>query len=101
MSDIDKETVMANKDKRYVVVTTEFCGVFGGYLESKNGDVGVLSECRNCIYWTEEVNGFGGLAVTGPLSGCRIGPPVPRIELRGITSILDCSEKAVQSWLNF
>lgn len=85
-------------EERYVVVTTKHRGVFGGFLSSEDGDVVVLTNCRNCIYWTADVNGFGGLAVTGPLTGCKIGPTVPIIKLRGVTAILDCEKAAQKSW---
>ena len=88
--------------KNPVVVTTEFRGVFFGYLEKENDDRSVvMTNVRNCIYWTSEVNGFGGLAVTGPLDGCRIGPPVPSLKLFQVTSIIDCTKKAEKSWLSF
>ena len=86
------------KKKRAVVVTTEFRGVFFGYLESEKGDVAVLNDAKNCIKWTKEVKGFGGLAATGPVSGCRIGPAVPRIQLNKVTAILDCTKEAEDAW---
>lgn len=85
---------------KFVVVTTDFekRGVFGGYLESKTGDIVVLSSAQNCIYWSAETRGVLGLASHGPQEGSRIGPPVPRIELNGVTAIIDCTEEAVKQW---
>lgn len=85
-------------DEKPVVVTTEFRGVFFGYLESRNGDLIVLNKARNCLYWSSDVKGFVGLAVTGPTSSCRVGPAVARLELFKVTSILDPSDEAVKAW---
>jgi hypothetical protein len=91
-----------NESKRPVVVTTEYRGVFFGYLEKENSDRSVvLTQCRNCIKWTTEVNGFGGLAVTGPLHGCKIGPAIPKIKLEARTAILECTQEAESAWRNF
>ena len=82
----------------WVLVTTDKRGVFFGKLaEHDNGTV-VLTEARNCIYWSEQTKGFLGLAVTGPMDGSRIGPAVPEIRLYGVTSISKCSDEAVARW---
>lgn len=84
--------------KQAVVVTTEHRGVFFGYLESKPGNVAVLSSARNCLYWSADVRGFMGLAATGPTSGCKIGPAVPEITLNKVTSVLVCTPAAKKAW---
>lgn len=90
---------MPEKGKgRAVVVTTEFRGVFFGYLEEDKNDTVVLVGAKNCLSWTAEVRGFMGLAITGPLEGCRIGPAVSRITLNKITAILDCTKEAEEAW---
>ena len=87
-----------SKKKRPVVVTTEFRGVFFGYLaEEKEGNA-VLTECQNCLSWSSDVRGFVGLAVTGPSSGCRIGPAVEKMKLYKVTAILDCTKEAEEAW---
>jgi hypothetical protein len=87
---------------KYVVVTTDKDkrGVFMGRLEKKNADKGtcVLSDARMCVYWSAETHGVLGLASDGPQKGSRITPSVPRIELTGVTSFIDCTEKAVTQW---
>lgn len=90
--------------RRFVLITTDSNkrGVFAGWLEEKyiEGDsIGViLSEARNCIYWSQTTRGVFGLAAKGPDENCRIGPAVPRLELIGITSVSDCSQEAQKAW---
>lgn len=82
---------------RPVLVTTEFRGVFFGYAGDTSGDVIKLSRARNCIYWSRDVKGFEGLAVTGPSDGCRVGPAAD-IELRKITAVAEVTPAAVDRW---
>jgi len=84
-------------DKK-VVVTTKYRGVFFGSLTEDNGDVVVLANARNCIYWSKETRGFIGLAANGPQAGSRISPAAPRIEIVDITSVLECSPDAIEAW---
>lgn len=84
-------------DKRPVLVTTEFRGVFFGYANETGGDTIKLSNARNCVYWSNDVKGFLGLASHGPTSSCRIGPKAD-IELRKITSVIECTPEAVNKW---
>lgn len=94
-----KKKVAAVKKKRYVVVTTEHRGVFGGYLEgSDSGKSVVLTEARMCVYWSAETRGVVGLAQTGPKDGCRISPAAPRIRLNAVTAVMDASKKAELAW---
>jgi hypothetical protein len=82
-----------------VLVTTIHKGVFFGYA---TGDVVKdsikISNARNCIYWSNDVKGFLGLASTGPTKSCRIGPKVPSIKLMGVTSVVEVSPEAVEAW---
>jgi hypothetical protein len=80
-----------------VVVTTTHRGVFFGYATDITGDKIELRKARNCLYWSKDVRGFHGLAVTGPSKDCRVGPAAD-IQLRDITSVLKCEEPAVQAW---
>ena len=85
--------------RRAVVVTTEFRGVFFGYLaEDHTPEKVMLENARNCVYWSQDVKGVFGLAANGPTSGCRIGPAVPAITLVQITSVTDCSPAAIKAW---
>lgn len=81
-----------------VIVTTEHRGVFFGYLESKTETTAVLTQVRNCLYWSRKVKGFIGLAATGPDKDCRVGPAAPRMDINKVTSITECSEEAIHNW---
>lgn len=87
------------KDKA-VLVTTEFRGVFFGYIkEDKNlpNDI-TLTKVRNCIYWSASVGGFLGLASKGPDDQCKIGTEVPELRLFKVTSISPVSDEAAKKW---
>lgn len=88
----------ASTKLRPVVVTTAHRGVFFGYAANTSGKTITLKRARNCIYWTAAVKGFIGLAATGPLEGCRVGPQAVMIELRDITAVLTCTPEAVKAW---
>jgi hypothetical protein len=87
---------------RKVVVTTDETrrGVFYGDLESydENMQTCKLKNARMAIYWSSETHGVLGLASIGPQNGSRISPPVPQIELNGVTSIMDTTDIAVKQW---
>ncbi len=85
-------------EERFVVVTTEFRGVFAGVLAERKDREVTLADARHCVSWPATVKGFMGLAATGPLDGSRIGPKVPKIELVGVTSISDCTAEAREKW---
>lgn len=85
------------KQERAVVVTTSYRGVFFGYATDTSGETIKLRACRNCLYWPTENHGFIGLASYGPKNGARVGPPAD-IELRAITSVVECTESAVKAW---
>jgi len=86
--------------KRHVVITTDQTkrGVFAGALESQDGENVVLTDAQMCIYWSAGTRGVLGLAATGPAEGSRIGPRVPRIELTGVTAVIDMTDEAVERW---
>ena len=82
-----------------VLVTTEFRGVFFGYMEQDNAPANVvLKNARNCVQWDTGTRGFLGLAENGPGSKCRIGPRVPRLTLYKVTSVTECTSDAVRRW---
>ena len=83
-----------------VLVTTEFRGVFFGYMDDATTapDYLILTDARNCIHWSADCNGFLGLAATGITAGCKVGAKVPRITLFKITSITPVTEEAVKTW---
>jgi hypothetical protein len=83
-----------------VLVTTEFRGVFFGYL--KNGVRApaeiTLTGARNCIYWSADCGGFLGLAAKGPNGQCKIGARVPEITLYKVTSVTPVEPGAAKAW---
>ena len=85
--------------KDYVIVTTEWRGVFFGHLVDEEADARrvTLRESRNVIYWSGS-RGFLGLASHGPEDGSRIGAEAQEIELMGVTSIALCSDEAVEKF---
>lgn len=95
--DKQKEKTM---DKRPVVVTTEFRGVFFGYVENDSEAPAKieLSDSRMCVYWSQQTRGVLGLAAQGPNSDSRVGPKVPKITLWKITGIFDCTPEAAEKW---
>lgn len=83
--------------ERAVLVTTEHKGVFFGYARDTSGATIKLRRGRNVLYWPAETKGFMGLAVTGPLSGSRVGPAAD-IEVRAITAVVECRPEAVKAF---
>ncbi len=88
---------MSEQTSRPVLVTTAHRGVFFGYATDTDGDVIALTKARNCVYWSEDVRGFMGLAANGPSDKCRVGPAAD-ITLRNITAVLEVTPAAVVRW---
>lgn len=84
--------------ERAVVITTEHRGVFFGYAKDTDGDQVELRNARLCVYWSADLKGFMGLASSGPSKDCKIGPAVPSITLRKITSVIEVTPAAVERW---
>lgn len=84
--------------ERAVVICTDKRGVFFGYATDTTGDPIRLTRARMCIYWSADVRGVMGLAVTGPSAACKIGPAVTEIELRGVTCVIETTSDAVAAW---
>jgi len=84
-----------------VMVTTLHRGVFFGYT-NEAVDIGrdtiVLERARNAVDWTADIRGVFGLAASGPSASCRIGPAVPVLHLRNVTSISEVSPEAAKRW---
>ena len=83
-----------------VLVTTEFRGVFFGYIKNdKKAPAEItLTGARNCIYWAASCGGFLGLASTGPNKDCKIGQRVSEMTLYKITSITPVEPEAEKAW---
>lgn len=86
--------------KKAVLVTTEYRGVFFGYVkdDKKIPQQITLAEARNCLYWSSDVGGFLGLAANGPSSSCKIGTQVPELTLYKVTSITPVTNEAAKKW---
>lgn len=87
-------------EKKAVLVTTEYRGVFFGYVkeDEKLPNQITLANARNCMYWSADMGGFLGLAKKGPSVSCKIGTEVPELTLWKITSISPVSEEAEKKW---
>lgn len=85
------------KQQRAVIVTTAHRGVFFGYAKDTDGEQIALTKARLCLYWSQDVKGFMGLASNGPTKSCRIGPAAD-ITLRSITAVLEVTPEAVAKW---
>lgn len=83
-----------------VIVTTEFRGVFFGYVKDDKNlpDEITITKVRNCIYWSSDLGGFLGLASNGPNSSCKIGATVDELRLFKVTSVTPVSSEAEKKW---
>lgn len=90
---------MTKASKKPVLVTTEFRGVFFGYVKDnkKLPEELTLTGVRNCIYWSN-CGGFLGLATRGPNKDCRISERVSELEIYKITSVSPVTEAAESAW---
>ena len=86
-----------NQRERAVVVTTAHRGVFFGYATNTDGEQIALKRARLCLYWSQDVKGFMGLAANGPSASCRVGPAAD-IKLRNITSVIAVTPAAIARW---
>lgn len=86
-----------------VLVTTEFRGVFFGYIKNdKKAPAEItLTGVRNCIYWAASCGGFLGLASEGPNKDCKIGKRVDEVTLYKITSVTPVEKTAADKWEKF
>lgn len=91
---------MKSKSKELpVIVTTEFRGVFFGYMDDPPANESItIKRARNCVYWSADVKGFMGLAATGPSKSCKVGPAVPSLTLHKVTAVVEVHPDAVTKW---
>lgn len=80
------------------IITTDKRGVFFGHVQKKTKDQITLTQAQMCVYWSSDVRGVLGLAADGPSESCRITKAIPKIELNGITSVMDVTEEAQKKW---
>lgn len=83
-----------------VIVTTEHRGVFFGFIEPEDVDKDPIKiyEKQMCTYYSKDMHGVFGLAKFGPSSDCRIGSPVDWAIVKKVTSVVSCSDEAVENW---
>lgn len=92
-----KHSCLNTVSGRPVIVTTAHRGVFFGYADDTTGETIHLQRSRLCVYWSADLRGFMGLAVSGPSKSCRIGPPA-NITLRNVTAVVEVNEAAAANW---
>ena len=80
------------------IVTTGRRGVFFGEIIDRTEDKIILKDAQMCVYWSRDINGIMGLASHGPSRTCRISRPIPKIELFGITAVMDVTREAELNW---
>ena len=85
---------------RFVVITTDSSrrGVFGGNFISQDGDTVTLKNAKMCVYWSIATKGVLGLAATGPKKGSKLTPKIPKLEVNGVTAVMDCTKEAIEQW---
>ncbi len=94
-------------ERVHVLITTSYRGVFYGTvskedLDKQPEDKIRVEDCRNVIYWNNKTNGFLGLSSEGPNSNCKIGAKAGGpVDLHKITSITQCSDKAIEVWSQY
>ena len=86
--------------KKFVVVCTEFRGVFAGYADDVTADPITLTDAQMCVYWSQDTRGVMGLAATGPTKSCKITKPVPQMKAYKVTAVLDATKEAEEAWQN-
>ena len=86
------------KQKQPLVVTTAHRGVFFGYGVPTTEKTIRLENVQMCVYWSADVKGVIGLAVTGPSESCKIGPAAPAMTLQDVTGIMEVSPEAELKW---
>jgi hypothetical protein len=84
--------------KQGLVVTTEHKGVFFGYGVPTTESEIRLEKARMCNYWSSDMQGVMGLAEKGPSKTCKVGPAIPAITLRDVTSVMELTPEAVKGW---
>ena len=87
--------------KQFVLITTEWRGVFAGYLERDDEDKRIveLSSARCAIDWMTK-GGFLELADVGPNQRSKVGNPATFAKIQGVTGIWQCTDVAREAWIN-
>lgn len=88
------------KKEKAVVVTTEYRGIFFGYVidDKKVPEKIVLKNARMCVSFSSTHRGVMGLSSVGPNDKCKVSFAVPKFTAWKITAVLECSDEAVRGW---
>ena len=80
-----------------VIVRGVQSGVFYGVLESLDGQIAELSNCRNIWYWSG-ANNLNQMALDGVKNPgeCKISQAVESIVLTDICEVIPCSKKSIK-----
>jgi len=84
--------------KQYVIVRSYSAGVFAGYLKSRKGKEGIITNARRLWYW-EGAASLSQLSLEGVKypNKCKFPAEVPEVLLTEIIEILPCSKIAKDS----
>jgi hypothetical protein len=84
--------------KQYCIVRTYSAGVFAGYLKSRKGMEGVVTEARRIWYWSGAAS-LSQLATDGTSdpAHCKFPCEVSEVTLTQIIEIIPCTGKAEKS----
>ncbi len=87
--------------QEFVLITTEWRGLFAGFMESHDETLRAVVITRaRCAIDCDTTRGFIELASDGPNKMSKIGAEAPRAFFHGITSVIGCTDKARDAWLN-
>lgn len=81
-----------------VLIGTSKQNLWFGYATDTSRATVTLKRARQVIYWSADVKGAGGLAVTGPSAGCRIGPAVSEVEAREVMTVVKMTPQAIAAF---
>jgi hypothetical protein len=89
---------MIKQELKTLLVTTSHKGVFFGLGIPTDKSEITLTDAQMCTYWDASIHGVMGLASSGPNDKCRIGPKVPKLTIKDITSIAETTKEAAEAW---
>ena len=84
--------------KRFVVVCTEFRGVFAGYVKGRNGNEAELVNSRRLWKWSgaASLSELSQKGVSKPAQ-CKFPCEMPEQTVLGVIEIIKCSQEAIDS----
>jgi len=95
---------MEEKKTRFVMVTTEFRGVFAGYLAEGDRDVAArsirLTDAMMAIAWGTS-DGIIQLVSDGPSEKSKISAVATEVEIEKVTAIFGATEAAEAAWKKY